>query len=252
MTFKPEQTAAALTEAHEALAPVQLSVFADGPGTREEAYDVQARVLAKLGANGGFKTARPEPGRANIMAPIPARFIRPSPARYTAREMRLVGVELEIAFLVRRNLPAPGVADYDATLREAVAVVPVIEMVDSRIADRDAASDLAKLADNQSGFGLVAGPPRETLDGVNLKNPAVTFEINGAQTGPTAGQVPGPVDAFEVLKDFLATVGNHCGGVRPGQYITTGALTGLHWGEHGDHVRGHIEGLGSVAVTIAE
>ena len=164
--------------------------------------------------------------------------------------MRVYGIEIELAFRIDSELPKLGQPDYDKRLRDAVSVVAAIEMVDSRVADLDGISPLTKLADNQSGFGLVVGKPVKDFSRLNLTNPAVTFTVNGTQTGPAAGQIPGTDDAFQVLKDFLEVVRGHCGGLAPGMYVTTGALSGLHWTEKGVEVAGSIEGLGDVAVTI--
>ena len=71
---------------------------------------------------------------------------------------------------------------------------------------------MTKLSDNQFGFGLVVGEPVQDFAGLNLIDPLIRFEVGGAQLGPTNGRIPGEVDAFQVLKDFLAVVGGHCGG----------------------------------------
>ncbi len=123
-------------------------------------------------------------------------------------------------------------------------------MVDSRYEDQAAVTDIQKLADNQSGFGLVTGEAIKDFDALNLTNPEIAFTVNGEQIGTTSGQVPGNVDAFQVLKDFLEVVGDHCGGFAPGMFLTTGSLSGLHWAKHGDEIAGHVSGLGSVASTV--
>lgn len=251
-TFDPDRLAALLAAGHAQRTAVALADIGPRPQSVDDAYAVQAAVMARLGANGGFKTSRPDPARANVMAPIPATRIRPSSAHYAGDEMRLCGIELEIAFRVDRDLPERDAPDYDARLRAAVSVVPAIEIVDTRLADHDDADALTKLADNQSGFGLVYGDPVEDFTGLNLTDPQIAFRVDGAQIGTTAGQVPGDVDALQVLKDCLEVVGDHCGGLRPGMFVTTGSLSGLFWIAKGAEVRGSIAGLGDVAVTISE
>lgn len=249
-TFDPDRLAARLAAGHAQRAAVASADIGARPQTVDEAYAVQAAVMARLGANGGFKTSRPDPARANIMAPIPAAHIRPSSAHYAAEEMRLCGIELEIAFRIDQDVPEVGAPDYDARLRASVSAVPAIEMVDTRLADHDDADALTKLADNQSGFGLVYGEPVKDFSRLNLTDPQIAFRVDGDQIGTTAGQVPGGVDAFQVLKDCLEVVGDHCGGLRPGMFVTTGSLSGLFWIDKGAEVRGSIAGLGDVAVTI--
>mgnify|MGYP001815938021 CR=1 FL=1 len=249
-SFGPGKLAAGFVAAHRTHNPVAIAEIGTAPRHVEDAYAVQAGVMRALGAHGGFKTSRPDSAAANVMAPIPAIHIRPSPAHYEASEMRLCGVEIEIAFRIDEDLPDPAQADYDAQLRAAVSAVAAIEMVDTRITEHERADAMTKLADNQFGFGLVLGDPVKAFDRLNLIDPAIALEVDGVQIGATAGRIPGDVDAFQVLKDFLAIVGDHCGGVKPGMYVTTGALSGLHWTTKGVDVRGSIAGLGDVAVTI--
>jgi len=249
-SFDPAKLAAGFVAAHRTQKPVAIAEIGTGPQRIENAYAVQAGVMRALGANGGFKTSRPDKAEPNVMAPIPAIHIRPSPAHYEAAEMRLCGIEIEIAFRIDEELPNPAVPDYEAQLRRAVSAVPAIEMVDTRIAEHESAGAMTKLADNRFGFGLVLGHPVKAFDRLNLTDPAISFEVDGVQIGPAAGRIPGDVDAFQVLKDFLAVVGDHCGGVKPGMYVTTGALSGLHWTTKGVDVRGSIAGLGDVAVTV--
>ncbi len=248
--FDPNYWAALYVAAHAERVAVAAQGNGAGPQSVEDAYAVQSVVMRALGANGGFKTGRPDPAGQNVMAPIPVTNIRPSPAYYAASEMRLYGIELEIAFRIDQELPKPHQPDYDARLRAAVSAVPAIEMVDTRFADHDEISELIKLSDNQSGFGLVVGRPVKDFAGLNVTDPAISFMVDGQQIGSTAGQIPGDADAFQVFKNFLEVVGDHCGGLEPGMYVTTGALSGLFWTEKGVTVTGGIAGLGEVAVTI--
>ena len=248
--FDAKSFATHLIAAHHSHMPVSPDEIGAGPQNPEEAFAVQAAVMRELGANGGFKTSRPDPAKPSIMAPIPARFVRPSPAHYETSEMRRYGVEIEIAFRIDSAVPALGDADYDNRLRAAVSAVAAVEMVDSRLADLEGASPMIKLADNQSGFGLVVGKPVKDFSNLNLINPAITFTVNGIQTGPTDGQIPGTVDGFQVLKDVLEIIGDHCGGLQPGMYVTTGALSGLFWIDKGARIDGSIDGLGEVTSTI--
>ncbi|MFT5508742.1 MAG: 2-keto-4-pentenoate hydratase [Hyphomicrobiaceae bacterium] len=250
--FDTKLFATRLIAAHHSHVPVSADDIGAGPQSPQEAFAVQAAVMRELGANGGFKTGRPDPAKPSIMAPVPARFVRQSPANYEAAEMRRYGIEIEIAFRIDSAVPALGDANYDAQLRAAVSAVAAIEMVDSRLADLEGATPLIKLADNQSGFGLVIGQPVKDFSSLNLTNPAITFTVNGVQTGPTDGQIPGTVDAFQVLKDFHEVVGDHCGGLQPGMYVTTGALSGLFWIDKGARIEGSIAGLGDVTSTIGD
>ncbi len=96
---------------------------------------------------------------AGVRAPIYAPTIRATPARMSAMETPQCGVEGEVAFRFRRDLP-PRAAPYR---REEVAAAldacAAIEVVTSRFADPDAAGFLDKLADCVSNGGFVHGAP---------------------------------------------------------------------------------------------
>src|SRR5271156_7201349 len=77
---------------------------ADGrPQSDADAYQIQDAVIRRLGETvGGWKIGVASPTTAAFCAPIFARMIRPSPAAYAARELRLIGIEGEIAFRLGR------------------------------------------------------------------------------------------------------------------------------------------------------
>lgn len=216
--------------------------------TVEDAYAVQRGVAAGLGPVGGFKFAQ-RPGEAAIMAPIHAADIRPSPATApTGGEA--VGVELEVGFRILAAPPDPEAPDFRERLRACVAPLAVIELVQARLVDPDAAAPLLRLADHQLNGGLVTGSGPVDWQGGALAEVAVHLSFDGKTA------VEGPVrlpfgDAFECLARLVAMAGSHCGGVQPGQIVITGSLNGLPWIAPGTAVRGRIGGIGEVEVDLA-
>ena len=61
--------------------------------------------------------------------------------------------------------------------------------------------------------------------------------------------VPGG-SALSNLKLFLDHVGDHCGGLQPGQIVITGSLSGIDYFPGGTEVRGSIEGFGEVTCHL--
>ncbi len=108
-----------------------------------------------------FKTGRAAPGDIPIMAPIRAATVRPGGASFSRDELSVIGIELEIGFLIDSPLPDPAAAGFAETARHCVSPMPVIEVVDTRLADPDGAGHLWRLADNQSTGGLAFGAPVE-------------------------------------------------------------------------------------------
>jgi 2-keto-4-pentenoate hydratase len=226
-----------------------------GPRDRREAYQVQSMVWAHLGPVAAFKTGRKAPDETPIMAPIAGDRVRASPAVFRPGELRLIGIELEVAFLVHDALPDADAADFAERARRCVSALAAIEIVDSRLADMEAADPLWKLADNQCSGGFVYGEPvrdwaREWAQ-VGLKTVAARLEIDDEVVMDGAADVPGG-DAFETFCAFARSVGRHCGGLVPGQYVTTGTVSGLRFLEAGQRVKGCIDGLGCVEAAFSD
>lgn len=251
MTDDPrlQQMAEKLLKARADAMPIRGETPASGPADNQEAYEVQRLVAAELGPAGAFKTGRRLPGDPVTMAPIPAAMVRASPASFGPRDVNLIGIELEVAFRVHSALPSAEDPEFAERARRAVSALAAIEIIDSRLADHDAAGALWKLADNQINGGLVPGAAVADWSGLDLATPNVRLEVDGEVVahGPTA--VPGG-DAYHVFCAFARSVGRHCGGLVPGQYVTTGSLTLMRFIERRGKVTGHVAGLGSVSVDF--
>jgi 2-keto-4-pentenoate hydratase len=239
-----------LLEARKRGRPISGETPETGPASIEEAYAVQRLVAEKLGAVGAFKTGRKSPDETPIMAPVPAAMVRGSPARFRAGELILIGIELEVAFLVRGPLPRADDPRFAERARACVSPLAAIEIIDSRLEDFDAAGALWKLADAQVNGGFVFGEPVGDWGGLDLATLDVRLDIDAITVDEGPANVPGG-DAFEVFCAFARLVGDHCGGLAPGHYVTTGTLTPMRFIEPGRQVTGHVAGLGTVAVGFA-
>jgi len=217
--------------------------------TLADAYAVHEQVMQELGPVGAFKTSK-LPDGTQIVAPIPASVVRPSGATFAADELLQVGIELEIAFRIERGLPSPDAEDFENKLRSCVVALPVIEVVDTRLAFLETCHPMMKLADNQSNGGLAIGQPVADWQERNVATPDHHFAAGDTVISTGAGAVPGG-SAWDIFEGLVRVIGEHCGGLQVGQYVTTGALSGLHWIDKGCKVTGRIEGFGSVDVTIA-
>lgn len=223
---------------------------ADALASVADAYVVQERVVRELGPVGAWKVGAASPSAEPMRAPILTGDIHASPVSLPASRFHVLGIEAEIAYRLRADLPArarPYTADDLAAAIEGM--LPAIELVDARLADHAAAPPLWKLADNQINGGLVAGAPVHDWQRLDPRTQPVRLEVDGAvvaegQGGNTAG------DPFRLLVWLANSCGSHCGGLRRGQIVTTGSLTGLRFVAPGARVRASFEGLGEVAVTF--
>lgn len=243
------EIAQALIAARLSHTRIDTGEFSDAPQTRADSYAIQQVVADRFGPVGAFKTGRRAPGDEPIMAPIFADATRQSGAAFRPEELPGIGIELEIGF--RINCPLPDAADsgFADRLRRCVSPLPAIEIVDTRLVDKDAAGAMWQLADNQSNGGLVCGEPVEDWDHLDLATAAIELTVGGAMEFSGPHQVPGG-DAFDVFCAFAAIAGNHCGGLQPGQTVIVGSLMGCHHIEPAKPVRGSIAGFGDVAVGL--
>src|ERR1700747_82584 len=159
-----------------------------GPRSDAEAYQIQDAVVRQLGETiGGWKVGARSAASAAFCAPIWMRMIRPSPASYDARELRLIGIEAEIAFRLSCDLPARA-APYDRhDVTAGAALHPVIEVVDSRYSDPRSLDRLSILADNFSNGELVYGAAVPDWEKLDLGQTAITVTEDGEPFADSAG-----------------------------------------------------------------
>ncbi len=219
------------------------------PENAGDCYRIQQMVVDALGPPAAFKTGREAPGDTPIMAPILAETVRPAGAIFQRHELSVIGIELEIGFQINGPLPDAAAPGFAAAARTCVAPLPVIEVVDTRLADADAWGHLWKLADNQINGGLVHGAPLADWRNMDLSGGEISLTAGEETIFAGRGHVPGG-NAFDVFCAFAALVGDHCGGLQTGHIVATGSLSGLAYIDPGQGVHGTIEGLGTVAVSF--
>lgn len=198
-----------------------------GPAGIEAAYAVQARVWRALAGDArptAWKVAAPSLDAEPLAAPVLPRRLAASPARFSRADFFTLGVEAEIAFRFGRDLPARAAPYTRAEILAAIAGAHVaMELVDTRLADAEAAGPLWRLADNLVNGALVLGeeiPGWRSLDFAELD---VGVWANGSLLARTRGRPPLD-DLFHCLPWWLA----HVGGARAGDVVTTGAWNGMH------------------------
>jgi 2-keto-4-pentenoate hydratase len=220
------------------------------PATFEEAHAIQDEVSHQLGKLiAGFKAMAPangDPTRGIIYGGT----IHASPCKLPASIVPQCGVEGEVAFIFRRDLPA---RDKPYTRNEVAAVLDAcaaIEIVHSRFAQKANVSNLEKLADSISNGALVHDAPRSDWRDLPLGKLNVTLSVNGKSALKQVGGHPtgDPLGVAVVL----ANIWREKGGVRAGQFVTCGSFTGLKYLKPGDVCAVRFEGLGSAEVSFAK
>lgn len=239
---------AALLAAHDNTGPPVVPAIGQ-PLDATAIRRIQAAVCNARGPVAGFKCGRQIDEAVPIMAPILASRLYSNGATIPASHSRLRGVELEIGFRVIEPLPVlDGMIDRDA-VKACVRVAVALEIVESRLLDHEQAPPSWKLADLQSNGGLVVSTASVTTWPTALQRAGVRLEVNGRILHDRVAEVPGG-DAFDTFVAFARHVGEHCGGLQPGQTVITGSLTGVDYLQPGDVVKGSIDALGDVNVRF--
>jgi 2-keto-4-pentenoate hydratase len=130
------------------------------------------------------------------------------------------------------------------------AILPAIEVVETRLADWKTAPPLAQLADMQSHGALVLGEPAALdVSSLDLRQVEARLEFDGQVVAQRRGGNP----AAEVWR-MLAHLALHCEQRRmpltPGQIVTTGSCTGMLFAPVGSHVSANVMGIGRVALQF--
>ncbi|MES2941699.1 MAG: fumarylacetoacetate hydrolase family protein, partial [Pseudomonadota bacterium] len=209
------------------------------PASRADAFAIQDATIALFGVGGGWKVGSKGPGFEPGCAPLPAACLLESGVTLTGPAWRLRGVELEVALRVGRDLDPQGRLLPPEELAAAFdAVLPVIEVVESRLDDRQGSDPLAQLADLQNHGALVLGTPSAFLPAdVDLRSIEACLSFDGEVVATTRGGNPA-----EDLWPMLAWLALHCEQrgqpLRKGQIVTTGSCTGMLVAPAGTLVQG--------------
>lgn len=154
-------------------------------------------------------------------------------------------VEPEIGLLLER--PLSGTVTPHEVLAATDAVVPVLEVVDSRVDGEPTAVDA--VADNALTARLVPGTETTDPHEVDLGLEAVQLRVNGrlVETGTGADVLEHPARAVAWLAESVAETGDR---VEAGMFVSTGSLTSAVPVESGDVVEARFGQLGSVIVAL--
>jgi 2-keto-4-pentenoate hydratase len=219
---------------------------------RATALQIQHEVVAELGTSvAGWKIAVLVDGDV-IAAPIVAERLIQSPASLPPFVYGLGGVECEIAFKVARAPIATGHSfnrgDILASLGEACVAV---EVLDSRWVTGLTSSRNAMVADLLSNGALVVGGWIDNWHQQDFASLGVALDVNDniaieRQGGHASGDL---VSWVAVLVNHLAERGQS---LQPGQVVTTGSFTGVHFAAPGDKMTARVQGFPSLSVTFKQ
>lgn len=219
----------------------------------EESYAIQEQVTDLLGAQiGGWKTAAPDTQATPVIAPIFSDAIYQSGAIIPASTFFMIGIEGEIAFRMNADFPLRD-RPYDHQDIEAniAEVLPVMELVDTRMLNGTEETRPLFLADNQGNGGLVTGTGFSNWQDIDISAQLATVTVNGVEEFSGINANP----AGELV-DLLTRAINLCTSrkrpVKSGDIIITGSCTGVLFVQPGAEVVVNFPKIGQVRATFPE
>jgi len=216
-----------LMDARRTLTPIVDLPVELQPVSVEEAYFVQDRLSLVYGAVGGWKVGAPTAEATPMFAPMPLAWIASNGALLRGESHRFRGLEAEIAFLIGEDLPPRATAyTRDEVIAAIASCHPAIEVIESGLLDPIQATRLSMIADLQMHGGFVYGPAFADWQSVDFSKERVTLAVDGVvRVERTGSNTSG--DLMRLLP-WLANEGAaRTGGLKAGQWVTTGSWTGL-------------------------
>jgi 2-keto-4-pentenoate hydratase len=220
------------------------------PVTLDEANFIQSRIALAYGAIGGWKIGAPSAEATPTFAPMPLAWIASNYAELGGRH-RYRGLEAEIAFLIGEDLPPRAKAySRDEVVAAIASCHPAIEVLETGLADPTKAEKLSTIADLQVHGAFVYGASVANWQKIDFSKEHVTLAVDGVvRVERTGSNTSG--DLMRLLP-WLANEGAaRTGGLKAGQWVTTGSWTGNTLGIAGSLVDVVFSTAGEVHLRFA-
>jgi 2-keto-4-pentenoate hydratase len=214
----------------------------DIPAALEEAYVVQDHAIALDGRQiGGWKVGRINPPRDGVDRLAGPIFADSIVEARDGLEMPIFGAGFgaaEAEFLLRlRAAPPSGKTRF--TEEEAADLIDAvhigIEIASSPFTGINDHGPTVTISDFGNNNGLVIGPEIRDWRSADIRTWPVALDINGARIGAATAEtmLDGPVGAVRFLLELMAARGI---ALEAGQWVSSGAVTGVHPVKPGDLV----------------
>jgi 2-keto-4-pentenoate hydratase len=218
-----------------------------GPATRADSYRVQDLLMGTLGHACGWKVGLAKPDAEPYCAPLPASRRLENGGVYK-RYDGVARLEAELGLRLGRDVPAEAADLGRAECAELIdAIVPTIEILESRLVEPQAGDAFWKLADLQANGGVILGEPapwsKQDLGRVSL-----AINADGSQPPTDAAHPFG--DPLDLFCWVVRHVSRHRGGLRRGDVVITGSYCGIINLESPQHFTATFPEYGAVSVNV--
>ncbi len=214
----------------------------------EEVFWMQDRVAEAFGAVGGWKVGAGSLEATPMPAPMPAAWIAPSGSLLRGNRFR--GLEAEIAFLMKDDLPPREVPYTRAEVYAAVASChPAIEVLESGLRVPTSAPPMSVWPDLQMHGGFVYGAAHADWKNVDFHSESVTLAVDGMVRVERVGSNTSG-DLWRLLPWLANDGAKRTGGLKAGQWITTGSWTGFTLADSGSSVDVRFATMGNVSLRF--
>lgn len=214
------------------------------PASLVEGYLIQDEAIAYCGrAIGGWKLGRiPHPaslrfGAERLAGPIFSdSIVIPSNDAPAMMPVLRGFAAVEVEILLRLSSTPPNSLSIEDAPNFVEEVRFGIEVASSPFTGINQNGPAVTVSDFGNNFGLVVGPPILNATAPGAFDHPAALAIDGVVvgTGLVADMLDGPFGSLAFLARLSAERGHR---LEPGQWISSGAITGVHQIRHGQHVR---------------
>lgn len=229
------------------------------PGAEDEAYRVQAALVAGLGLPvAGWKVALTSAAMRRVVPGIDqpcagaifAERVHPSPAKLPRSSLMRIGLECEAMVRLADDLPDAGRPWTRESVADHVgAVAAAFELIDDREADYNNMNAFELIADNAWNGGVVVGPEVADWQALDLVGARGSLEIDSKPVGEGRGG-----DAMGHPFEPLAWLANNAIArgrpLRAGELVMTGSIVPTQFLEAGNRAVYTHEALGTVELEV--
>lgn len=248
----PARLAHLITQAKRSRSLIQDLETTLQPDSKDDAYLTQQEILRLNSWEvGGWKVGSKSIDGAVQGSPLPRKCLFKPGQTFNPLDFPPVGLELEIAFRFKRDFaPRDDAYSEEEVLAGIGEMAATIEIVSSRFAAFPRVEPLTQLADLLNHGALIIGECVPYEPDFDFVKPSAEFTLEGESI--VFSTVANPAGDPRRLLTWLVNHYTSHGQTLPAKYvITTGSYTGMHFAKTSGNVKGKIQGLPPVSLTLS-